>query len=444
MIGLKNSGGETMKRSIETRLSELYISNMDIVAEGLPDSVNSHRRELLETFNLLGLPNKRVEEYRHCDMQELHAGEWEHYFTPPKRNPERDYHLPIKGYSLEALNGYYIESEELTRLDNGIIYGSLSKAILEDSELVMKYYNQLADNEETATTVLNSLFMQDGTFIYIPKGVESEEPFILTFDYESEEEAQMCFARTLIVLEEGAKAEMMLYHHSDGKTKFLVNHVRELFVGEGAELNVSEVSNLGEESSIIFGSYQRQGNSSDVNIQNLWFDGKTTRVNAVTDLDGTECDSLIYGLMIGTDDERTDINIEMNHLMPNCHSDQLIKGLMSGSSVGAFTGKIFVAEDAQQTLAFQQSSNLLLSEKARIYSEPQLEIYADDVKCSHGATLGELEDETMFYMQQRGLSEEDARRLQLIGFADDVISHCPLEDAREFISNIAIERIKRL
>lgn len=433
-----------MKRSIENRLSELYLANEKMICEGLPESINGSRRQFLENFNLLSLPTAKAEAYRHCDMQKLFEGEWEHHFAPPKSEGRGDFSIPVEGQRLESLNGFYVGNERLTELENGVIYGSLKEAVAKHGDLVLEQYNSLADNDETAVTALNSLFAQDGTFLYIPEGVEVAEPFVLTFEYDSDEQAQICFARSLIIVESGAKAEMLFYHHSGDKTKFLVNHVREVAVAEGGELNISEVSNLGEKSSIVFGNYQSQAKDSTVNIQNLWFDSMTTRVNATTDLMGTGCDSLIYGLYIGTDKEVTDVNINMNHLVSDCHSDQLIKGLVSGSSVGAFTGKIFVEKDAQRTLAYQQSRNLQLSDKARVYSEPQLEIYADDVKCSHGATIGELEDEALFYMRQRGLSEDEARKLQLFGFANDVISHCPIEDAREFISQIAVERIKKL
>ena len=171
-----------MKRSIENRLSELYLANQEMICEGLPEGINGARREFLESFNLLSLPTTKAEAYRHCDMQELFAGEWEHYFTPPKREEESDYHIPIGGLKLESLNGFYGGAEQLTVLDNGVIYGSLAKAVEQYGDLVLKHYNKLAENEKTAVTALNSLFMQDGTFVYVPKGVEVDEPFVLTID----------------------------------------------------------------------------------------------------------------------------------------------------------------------------------------------------------------------------------------------------------------------
>lgn len=432
-----------MKRSLEQRFSELYISNMDIIGEGLPESVNSDRRGFLETFNLLSLPSAKSEKYRHCDMREVFEGEWEHYFTPPKAEPIHE--IPIKGYKLEVVNGFYRGVQPLVRLENGIIYGSLAAAMVEHSELVLKYYNSAADNENSAVTALNSLFTQDGAFIYVPEGVDVDQPFVVTFEYGSkDEEEQMSFARMLVVVENDAKAEMVVSNHSNGSARFLVNHVRETIVNDRAELNYSEVSHMGVNSAIVLGNYLQQNAHSVVNMQNLWFDKGVTRVNAITDLIGSYCDSNLYGLFMNANKELTDINIDVNHMVPDCQSMELVKGVVADSAVGAFTGIIYVEKDAQRTDAFQHSRNIQLGENARIYTEPQLEIYADDVKCSHGATVGQLDSDAIYYMRQRGLTEEEAKRLQLYGFVNDIISRCPIEDAAEFIRTIAEERIKAL
>jgi Fe-S cluster assembly protein SufD len=224
----------------------------------------------------------------------------------------------------------------------------------------------------------------------------------------------------------------------------LVDFVRETVVEHGAKLNLSEITRMSARSAIVCGNYVRQNRDSRADMINVWLRGGVTRINSVVDLAESGCESNLYGLWFATGAERVDVNVRVNHLVPDCSSFELIKGIASDEAVGVFTGLVHVARGAQRTVALQQSRNLLMSENARIHTEPQLEIYADDVKCSHGATVGQMDGEAIFYMRQRGIGEEDARRLQMFGFVNDIISRCSHTDTCNFMTGLAEKRIEEV
>lgn len=432
-----------MGKGIEQNLSELYMSNLDIIGDGLPSWVNSMRREYLEAFNLLGMPTAATEKYRHSDMREAFAGEWEYYFTPQNINADITDICP-GAYRIDVVNGFCKTHAGVNITAEGMLYGSLREAFNFDMETTRKYYNSVADNENEAVAALNSVFMQDGAFIYLPAGVVVEKPVVVNFAYVSEDPAQMCFPRMLVIAGKGASANIVISHETHGKAKLAVDFVRETIVEEGANVSITGYSRMNEESVLVENNYMKQAESSAMNMMNVWFSGGMTRVNYNAGLVGRGSESKLYAMFLANGEERPDINMVVNHLVPDCMSSELVKGIVSGQAQGAFTGKVYVAQDAQRTVAYQQSRNIQLSENSRVYTEPQLEIYADDVKCSHGATVGQMDDEAVYYMRQRGISEEDAKKLQLSGFVNDIISHCTVESVCEHIAKIAEERIAQL
>ncbi len=433
-----------MNRSLEQELSELYISNVDMIGEGLPERVNAARRGFLESFNLSSLPSAREERYRHCDLRKLFDVEWEHYFTQARERVAVTDSLPVEGYHVDLYNGFCTENEPLTILPDGVVYGSLRAAMREREELVLYYYNTAAENDAETVAALNSLFMQDGAFVYVPDGVAAERPFVLSFEYGTQDAAQMCFARALIVVGRGAQADVVVSHHTSDGSRMLVDCVRETMLEDGAGLHLSEITRMNDQSILITGNYLKQGADSRAEMLDVWLHGGVTRVNTRHDLAGRGCESNLYGLYFGTGHERVDIDLRVNHLVPDCKSFESVKGVVSGFAEGAFNGRVYVAPDAQRTVAFQQNRNLQMSDTSKVYTEPQLEIYADDVKCSHGATVGQMDAEAIYYMRQRGIDEQEARRLQMFGFVNDIISHCPHDGACDFVRELAEARINDL
>lgn len=433
-----------MDTTTQKQLLELYISNVDIICDGFPLSINSARAGFLESFNILSLPTIKDERYRHCNVQRLFEGEWEHYFTPVDSSGAERAAVPVESYCVRLHNGFCAENAPLLKLENGVVIGSLRSAIFHHEDIISRYYNTLADNESEALTALSSAFMQDAAFVYVPEGVSLDLPVSITYDYSTQEVAQMCFARSLIVVESGAKVDIVVEHRTLDESRFLVNHVRESFVGDGATVNFTELTDMNDASTLFISAYTRQRALSNVKTVGVWLRGGATRVNSHTKLTESYCTSELYGLYMAGGQELTDLNVTVEHLKSDCRSFQQVKGVVGGEATGAFRGRVYVATDAQRTSAMQQSRNLQLSDTARIFTEPQLEIYADDVKCSHGATVGQLDSESVYYMRQRGLSEQDARRLQMHGFVNDVVSHCSDQLVATYISELTESRIEDL
>lgn len=432
-----------MDKLTQNELLELYISNVEVICEGFTSAINSARAGFLETFNLMLLPTKRDERYRHCDVKQLFEGEWEHYFTPVRCDAERA-PMPLDGYRIELHNGFCAPDSQLITLDNGVVIGSLRDAGRENQDVVERYYNSLADNDGESLTALNSVFMQDAAFVYVPDGVKLEVPIIISYDYSTHEQSQMCFSRTLIIAGKDAKLDIVIEHRTLDGAKFLVDYVRETVVGEGARVSVTELCDMNSQSTLIKGIYTSQQKQSNAQMLNLWLNGGVTRVNMSTSLKGEDCDSTLHGLYMAGGEQLTDLSVCIDHLVANCRSFEQVKGVVGASAIGAFRGRVYVAPDAQRTQALQQSRNLQLSDTSRIYTEPQLEIYADDVKCSHGATVGQLDNESIYYMRQRGISEQDARKLQMYGFVNDVVLHCKNQELCAYLRETLQTRIDSL
>jgi FeS assembly protein SufD len=302
---------------------------------------------------------------------------------------------------------------------------------------LLTIYNSLADNRGDALTALNSAFMQDGALVWVPAGVRLTEPLLLDFRFSSDEEALMSFGRILIVLGDGAQADISVLYRTGGKTRFLVDIVREIVIGEGAKLNFSECALIREGSSLLLNGYMRQRSNSLTDSVFTSLGGGFSRLAMQSELAGEHAEANTHGLYIAADRTHSDIELRLSHLTPDCRSRQLVKGIATGEATGVFSGMVYVAPDAQHTDAAQQNRNLQLVDSARIYTRPQLEIYADDVKCGHGATIGRLDEEAIYYMRQRGVGESEARKMQMHGFAGDIINHCSSAPFREFMASEA-------
>lgn len=420
-----------MIKSTEEKLLDLYLANLDIIGEGFPAAINSKRRDYIESFKLMGLPSKKSESYRHTPVLDLFSREWENYFISVE-TPSDD---PCRGNCegcIEVFNGFVRSNYQWEVLDNGVAIGSIREALKEMPDVVLTHLNTMANNDSEPMTALNSAFMQDGIFVYIPKGVKIDRPICIEYDYSTTDQQVMCFSRMLVVAEDDVNADISVMHkNSDGS--FMVNYVKELYVGNNSSVELTEFSSMCCDSVLFSSSYSKQRERSKVSGVNVWLGGSVTRFNGVSNFDAKDSENVFYGLYVSVGDQIFDINTYVNHAVTDCHSFQQVKGVAGGSSVGSFTGRVYVAKDAQRSDAIQKSQSLLMGDDARVYAEPQLEIYADDVKCSHGATVGQISDDSIYYMRQRGLSEAHARKLLMHGYINDVIMHCSIDHIREEI-----------
>lgn len=342
------------------------------------------------------------------------------------------------------MNGFHSGAEPLTETPEGVLYGSLAAAAVRYPDLIGRYYNRLSGEHGDALSALNTVFAQDGAFVYVPRGVRVARPLLVTFAHYSEDEALRCFARSLFVFERDSEVQLVIDDRSEGDGAALDCQVRELFVGSGARVELVELLRLGDRSTLVSSSFAEQWESSRLHTLSVALDGRLVRSNQQVRLLGSGAENHTNALMLCGAGEHIDFNTSLEHAAADCTSYELVKAIAADGGTGVFGGRIYVAQDAQRTQAYQQNNNLLLGDAAHVYSKPQLEIYADNVKCSHGATVGRLSAEALYYMRQRGLSDRDARRLQMFGFANQVIEKIPVEGLTGTIEELAAAKIDRM
>ena len=378
--------------------------------EGLfPAAVNRRRQQAIENFRLLGLPDRSDERYRYTDLKALFQRKY------------RDFQVSFCGG----------EDGKVWRSADGAVSGDLSAFAREYPALVERYYDTLADDADDGATALNTAFASGGQCIYVPRGTRVEEPFrVQVKGWCGENGRVIAGRRDLFVFERGSEARIVVHYD---KRIGLVNRVCEVFVEEGARVEIVEYhGGRAEDEGVCVNSvYVRQERDSVFHSNVVVLGGGTLRNNQTVRLlePGAEC--RLYGTVVVDGDRHVDNYTSIGHETPDANSYEHFKSIVGERALSAFNGRIYVARDAQRTQSFQENNNLLLSDAAHIYSKPQLEIYADDVKCSHGATIGQLDDEAVFYMRQRGIGLQEARKLQMIGFVSDVLQRIGIEAVRD-------------
>lgn len=436
-----------METAIEKRLIDLYLSNVDIIDEGLPTSMTHPRSAALEIVNLSGLPVKgsgNGDRYHYTSIAELFKGETEHYFTPSYTSAHTPQTEPDE-YCINILNGFCHDREMLTTLDNGAVFGSLAAAANTDGVPFAEYYNTMAGQSQDTTAALNTVFAQDGAFIYIPRGVSLAYPVrIRIYGYSENEEAVAVFPRLLIIAGENSKGQMIIEHATLSGSSFLSCVLTETFIAEGASVEVAEVTEINPQSSLIVNNFASQQASSKLGSLNVVLSGQVVRGNINVSLLGSGAENHTNGLSISGAGEHFDFSTSIEHIAPDCTSYEHFKAIAADGGTGVFSGRIFVAQDAQRTQAYQKNNNLLLSDNASIYTKPQLEIFADNVKCSHGATIGQLDQDAVYYMRQRGIDIKDARRLQMYGFVNEIFNLCRVENICGRLEKAASDKIESL
>lgn len=320
-----------------------------------------------------------------------------------------------------VVNDTFVPSSSLhLKLPAGVIVDSLSRAAKDYPELVAAYYGKTAPMEDTAVA-LNTLLVQDGVFVYIPRGVKLEKPLQLVNIFNSPAD-MLAVRRMLIVIEDDAEAQLLVCDHTqDSAHRYLSSQVIELTVGRNARFDLYDIEESTAKTSRYSRLFARQESGSNLLVNGMTLVGGCTRNGYDIDIMGEGCETLLAGMAIGSGEQHTDNCSNVNHRAPHCHSRQLFKYVLDDRSTGAFEGSILVTPAARFTEAYQSNRNLLASSDARMHTKPQLEIYNDDVKCSHGATTGQLDAQALFYMRTRGVSEKEARMMLMQAFMVDVI-----------------------
>jgi len=432
--------------NLQEEYSQLYKENYSLIESCAPEKMNTLRAKAFEVFNEKGIPSNKVEDYKYTNLQPYFKGTLDIAFSSEaafngsetKFNcdvPELDTH------NVFLVNGWYSHQNEVNGLPTGVVVGSIREKAAEYPEVFEKYYGETNALDSDVMAAMNTAFAQDGAFIYIPKGVIVEKPIQLVNIMNGASD-RLVFQRNLIVVEENAQAKVMLCDHTIAPHKFVVNNLTEVFANENSVFDVYNVQNQHNLTTQVSGIFVHQKKHSNILTNNLTLHSGVTRNNIRITMDDENCESHVYGLYLSDKNQHVDNFTFIDHAKPNCQSFELFKGVLDDSATGSFTGRVLVRPDAQQTNAYQSNNNLLLTENAKINSKPQLEIYADDVKCSHGATVGQLDDEAMFYLRSRGINQTEGRILLMFAFAYEVIEKIRVEPLKENIRALVEKRFR--
>ncbi|MFO7873858.1 MAG: Fe-S cluster assembly protein SufD [Bacteroidales bacterium] len=439
---------ETTKTTyLKDKLVELYQQEHNKIHGHASPLVNRIRQNAFSQFKKHGFPTTKKESWRFTDLSPLLDTEYAFDFQNKSRNIDIDKIFTcdvqdMDTYSITLLNGWFVyKNAPLTKLANGIITGSLAKAMEVYPDLIDQYFGKAAKTENNELTALNTAFVQDGLFIYVPEGVQTEKPIQL-INIVHAEEPLFIQPRHLIIADKGSNLTLVHCDHSLTHNVSFTNTVMEVIAEENATVDHYKIQNKGRNSALITNNFFHQKTSSQVFSNIITLNGGFTKNTVDATITGSDSQSEHYGLYLVDSNQHVDNQVYLDHRVPKSHSNQLYKGILDEEATAVFSGKVLVRRHAQETIAHQNNKNILLTDDARANTQPHLEIYADDVKCSHGATVGQLDQEAMFYMRSRGLSERTARQLMMIAFADEVVGKISIEPLRDRIHNMVEKRLK--
>jgi len=435
------------KSEVTEFYSGLYSDNFKRIAQGSSPYINSFREEAFAKFVELGVPTRKNESYKYTNLDLFFKHNYKTYFIPDDSDFQKaeDFRCDVTdldAHGVVLLNGFYpTVNGKLRQLPGGITIGSLNEAAKQFPDLIEKHYGKYAGSDTDGLVHLNTAMAYDGVFIYVPNRTVLKKPVQVVNLVDSKEDT-FSQHRNLIIVGENAEFTLIICDHTLSPNKFLTNAVTEVHVGKNSHFDIIRVQNEHNNASKITHTFIHQEKSSFTSSNNITLHGGLVRNSTYHYLggEGAECNS--YGLYLSDKWQHIDNYVNIEHAFPNCTSNQLFKGVLDEMSTGAFNGRIFVAPDAQGTLAYQKNNNILLTDDAKMDTKPQLEIYADDVKCSHGATVGQLDDNALFYMQSRGIDKREARLMLMFGFAHEVIQNIKVEALRERMDNLVMQRLK--
>lgn len=423
------------------------VSDFEAVKKTLPGNlfVQNIRQKAIEKFAELGIPSRKNEEYKYSNVQKLFA---EHIALSIVESPLSNFSIDkylipnLDAHTVVLANGFFSEElSSLKNLDKSIVVSSLQNAFEKHPELIEKYFSKCADINSDAFIALNTAYAADGIFISVPDNILVEKP-IHIINLIAAKESTLFFPRNLFVVGKNAQVQLVeTFETHDLPVKAISDSVTEIAVDENAKVQYYRLQNDCENGQQINTVCASQQKNSHFDTNTVTLSGGWIRNNLNIALNGENCETHLNGLFITSDTQHVDNHTLVDHRKPHCESNQTYKGILDEKSTGIFNGKIFVQRDAQKTNAYQSSKNILLSDDATINTKPQLEIYADDVKCSHGSSTGKIDDDALFYLRARGLGIASARKLLLHAFVNDVMQTIRINALREYLETLIHKKL---
>jgi Fe-S cluster assembly protein SufD len=437
----------TENNDLSLRLAGHFRETEDILLKGSPEALNRPRKKAFRDFVAQGIPTRKTENYKYTNLQPVFSREYQFVHQRQVEGfhieemfkcdvPQLDTHL------VTILNGwFYPEVSPEGILPEGVTLKSLEEAATGNSGLFSQYYGTLADTATDPMVALNTAFARDGYFLHVPKNTRIDKPIQIINLLQSAGDTYVT-QRNMVIVEPGAEVTLILCDHTLNLHNYLNNSTTEIFVAENAVVNYYTVQNQHNNSASVNSVFIHQQQNSQANTNTITLHGGLIRNNLKVILDGENGEANVYGMAFLDRKQHVDNFTQLVHAMPHCQSNQLYKNVLDDESTGAFSGRINVRRDAQKTNAFQRNNNLLLTDKAQMQTKPQLIIEADDVKCSHGATIGQIDEEALFYLRSRGIEEKQARLMMMNAFSYEVVQNIKVEPLRDRINELIDKRLR--
>lgn len=429
-------------------LKEKLVSSFMAFEEKIDTSSELHdvRTNAIKNFENKGFPSKKEEAWKYTSLNAILKNDFSVF---PKKENAVEF-AEVKKYFLHEVDTYkvvFIDGKFSSFLSatthEGIDVCLMSSALTKPKyKLVIdEYFNKIASKDETLTS-LNTAFAFEGAYINIPKNKIADKPIEIIYFSTGVEDALMVQPRNLVIVGENAHVQIIERHQSLNSNPVLTNSVTEIFAQKRAIVDYYKIQNDTLTANLIDNTYISQKQESRASVHTFSFGGNLTRNNLNFYHFGEHIDSTLKGITIIGEKQHVDHYTLVQHSTPNCESHQNYKTIIGDNATGVFNGKIFVEKEAQKTNAFQQNNNILVSERATINAKPQLEIFADDVKCSHGCTIGQLDESAMFYMQQRGIPKKEARALLMFAFCNEAIESIKIPELKQRITKIIASKLE--
>lgn len=427
---------------VPVQLEKEFNSLMANTFASEPAWLKENRKQAFDQFIRTGLPSRKNEKYKYTDVARIFSGNFTAVHNEAHKLSQDLNKLAIDKNSIKLvfINGWLHKDSTLSaKLPKGVIVGNLATdGLLKHADILKKYMNNTGD----ALTQLNSALWTDGAFIYVPEKIQLENSIEIIY-ISTGSTAILSSPRHLIIAGKNSSVSIIENNISvEINAPLIVNAHADIHTGEQSKVQFYRIQNGCKSVSQITSMNVLQEHDSHFDTNTVTVNSDWVRNNLRIDLNGEKCESHLNGLFINGNSDHIDNHTAVYHNKPNCQSNQLYKGILDGKSTGVFNGKIFVERDAQKTNAYQSSKNILLSDDATINTKPELEIYADDVKCSHGSTTGQLNEEAMFYLRSRGLGQDSARRLLLSAFANDVLNTIRHESLRNYLEELVSNKLQ--
>lgn len=427
---------------------DIFQSSNDLLRAPACSLLNDYRQLAFKQFAESGFPAFGSEDYKYTDVQAAFEPNWGiniNRFDFPV-NPYEVFKCDVPNLSTSLYfmvnDKFYNKETPKAKLPEGVFVGGLNEFADRYPDIAEKYYSRAADYKGDGLVAFNTMMVQDGFVLYVPDNVIVERPIQLVNILRSNVNLMMN-RRILIIMGNNTQAKLLVCDHTmDDETDFLVTQVVEIYAEQNAHFDYYELEETSEHTTRFSSLYLEQAAASNVLVNGITLTNGCTRNNYYVRLNGEYAEASLSGMAISDKQQHLDTYSHITHAVPHCHSNELFKYVLNDQALGAFSGRILVKEGAQKTIAYQNNRNLCATREARMYSKPQLEIYADDVKCSHGMTTGQLDENALFYMRSRGIPEAEARMLLMVAFTSDVIDNVRLDALRDRLHKLVEKRFR--